>query len=78
MTAADRAIVESVAGELLAELGYELEGLGRPLPAARRAWWQASGVGRSLLRRTTERRPTIRDGVLMARAELLGRLRSAI
>ena len=71
----DRTIIESVAGELLAELDYELEGLGRPLSATRRSWWEASGATRSALTRLARRRPALREAALMARAEVEGRLR---
>jgi hypothetical protein len=36
----DRALVESVAGDLLAELGYETEGLARPLSALETLAWR--------------------------------------
>lgn len=39
MPAADRAVFESVAGELLRELGYETEGLGRPIAIHEKLFW---------------------------------------
>ena len=71
----DRTIIESVAGDLLAQLGYELEALGRPLPVTRRRWWEASGLTRSLLTRLARGRPTLREAALTARAEVKRRRR---
>ncbi len=39
MSRADVCIVESVAGNLLTALGYEVEGAARPLPPWRRGFW---------------------------------------
>jgi hypothetical protein len=40
MTARNRGLVESVCGELLRELGYEVEGLARPISSAEDLFWR--------------------------------------
>jgi hypothetical protein len=50
MTVADRTVFESVADELTAELGYPVEGLGRPLRPAEHARLRAGGAWRMGLR----------------------------
>ena len=40
MTVRSRALVESVCGELLEELGYEVEGLARPISGAEDLFWR--------------------------------------
>lgn len=45
MTRKQRALFESAAGDLLAELGYETEGLARRLPAAERFFWDLHHLG---------------------------------
>jgi len=40
MSRRDRALFETVAGDLLADLGYEVEGMTRRISAAERAWWR--------------------------------------
>jgi hypothetical protein len=40
MPASDRVIFESVAGDLLRELGYETEGLARPITAPEKIMWR--------------------------------------
>jgi hypothetical protein len=47
MTLADRTVFESVAGELAAELGYPLEGLGRALGRAERVRLRAGSARRT-------------------------------
>jgi hypothetical protein len=74
MPVSDRAAVESVAGDLLAELGYELEGLAAPIPARRAALLKAGGIVRSASRRVRGRRLSPANWILEMRA----RLRSAI
>ncbi|HVY55495.1 MAG TPA: sulfotransferase [Thermodesulfobacteriota bacterium] len=44
MPLGDRAVFESVAGDLLAELGYETEGAGRPLGVHERFIWRAQDL----------------------------------
>jgi hypothetical protein len=39
MRVGDRVIFESASGELLRELGYETEGLGRPIGMHERLFW---------------------------------------
>jgi hypothetical protein len=75
MPIADRTVVESVAGDLLDELGYELEGLARPILRASRAWWRTEDAVRSSLSRVFNRQLSLRNGALALRAELRGRLR---
>jgi Sulfotransferase family len=41
MPSKDRVLFETIAGDLLAELGYEIEGATRSVSAVERAWWQA-------------------------------------
>jgi len=41
MSSADRALFESVAGDLLEELGYEVDGKTRLIPRLERMWWNA-------------------------------------
>jgi hypothetical protein len=78
MPVSDRAVVESVAGDLLDELGYEVEGLGRPVPRLSRVRWTAGNGARIAINRVTRRELTLRNAALVWRAQLLGRLRSAI
>ena len=75
MALSDRTIIESVAGDLLAELGYALEGLGRTYPAARRGWWAASGTARAAGALASRRRHAFSEAARMARARVQGRLR---
>ena len=74
MPLAERAIVESVAGDLLGELGYEVEGLATPIPRRRAARWATAGVIRSLRDRVRGRRLSPANWIL----ELRARLRAAI
>ena len=49
MSLAGRVVFESVAGDLLATLGYEAEGLARPIPAAERLKWELHDLFRRAL-----------------------------
>jgi hypothetical protein len=73
MPVADRTLVESVAGDLLAELGYEVEGLARPIPRLSRIGWTADDRARIAINRATQREFTLRNAALVGRARLLGR-----
>jgi hypothetical protein len=69
MPAADRAVVETVAGDLMSELGYELEGPRRPISAAQRGWWQLSGKARSTRNRVRNRQLSVANWLLVLRAD---------
>ena len=75
MPRGERAIVESVAGDLLSELGYELEGLARPIPRSARLCWRALDSVRAGVSRVRGRRLSVFNWALELRAELLSRLR---
>lgn len=55
MSVDERAVFESVAGPLLAELGYEVEGLARPLRRTDEVRWTVQHHLRSLSRRANTR-----------------------
>jgi hypothetical protein len=74
MPLSDRALFESVAGDLLAELGYEVEGLAGPIPRHRRAWWTAENAVRMALGRRRLRLLSPRDYLAMRIAPLRRRL----
>lgn len=69
MPLADRALVESVAADLLAELGYELEGLARPISPGRSARYELAGSTRAALNRVRSPRWSVADLLLDLRAE---------
>jgi Sulfotransferase family len=75
MPIAERTVFESVAGGLLSELGYEVEGLARPVSRATRVRLRAEDAAGSSLKRVTHRQLSPRNAVLALRAEALGRLR---
>ncbi|OGE23125.1 MAG: hypothetical protein A3J42_01225 [Candidatus Dadabacteria bacterium RIFCSPHIGHO2_12_FULL_53_21] len=56
MSAADRAIFESVAGDLLGELGYETEGHGRPITIPEKLMWLAQDYYNFIQKRRKRRR----------------------
>jgi hypothetical protein len=68
MPAADRAVVEAAAGDLMSELGYELEGKRRPISPAHRGWWQLSGRARSARNRVRNRQLSVANWILVLRA----------
>jgi hypothetical protein len=47
----DQQIFESVAGETLAELGYEIRGVARKIPLPEKIWWWLDDRGRQAWRR---------------------------
>ncbi len=75
MSARDRAAFEEVAGDMLSELGYEIEGLEAPLGGPRRAALELSGFSRRRLRRFNRRDVSPATVALMAEARWRGRLR---
>jgi Sulfotransferase family len=77
MPLADRMLFESIAGDLLVELDYEVEGLAQAIPRRRRAWWALDNEIRSSLSRTRVRQLAVRDTVTMLHADLRGRFRPA-
>ena len=75
MVQADREMFESVAGDLLTELGYEVEGLARPMPGLRRAWLGLANQVGVALSKQRFRELSLRNSALVAHANLRGRLR---
>jgi hypothetical protein len=75
MTLADRVLFESVAGDLLTDLGYEVEGLARAIPRRRRAWWSLDNEIRVAFARARHRELSLRNSVTMLHAELRSRAR---
>jgi hypothetical protein len=75
MALPDRALFESVAGELTRELGYPVEGLARPLPRARRAWWRVDNAVRSTMDWYRFREFSLTNSIALRRADLRSRLR---
>ena len=78
MRPTDQAIVEAVAGDLMEELGYEREGTPRPIPRLSRIAWSADDAARSAIKRARRRQFSLRNAVLVGRAQLRGRLRLGI
>lgn len=76
MSIDDRALFESVAGDLLAELGYETEGLARDLPAARRAALLLEDKAKVALYKLNHRDKRVVTSLLMLEARMRARLRS--
>lgn len=78
MSLSDRILVESVAGDLLAPLGYETEGLARRISRPERWMWQAHHWMRwSLMRLNRKGNYRVLKDVLLTRwAELRGWVRS--
>jgi hypothetical protein len=52
MPVSDRAVFESVAGDVLHDLGYETEGLAHPLSSAQVLFWRAQNVVSVFIRRS--------------------------
>jgi Sulfotransferase family len=79
MSRADRVLFESVAGDLLATLGYETEGVRRPIPAVERAWWRAHHAACWTLARlnTAAAHSLLWEFLLTRWADLRGRWRQA-
>ena len=75
MSADDRVLFESVAGDLLAELGYETEGSTRPISSAERLRWKAHNYVRDFLERLNTRERWLQTGRLMLLAHLRYRWR---
>ena len=76
VTPEERHIVESVAGDLLEELGYEVSGSREPIPALTRARLRSVGVARFASRRIRQR-PLLRNPVLGPHERVRTRLRAA-
>lgn len=76
MRRTDRALFESVAGDLLEELGYEVEGLARRVPPGERFAWRLHHRARRVGFRLNNR-PWPRTFALMLEASIRERLRSA-
>lgn len=79
MTPANRVLFESVAGDLLATLGYETEGVTRHVSAVERGWWLAHHGARWILARlnTVAAHTLLRDFIVTRWADLRGRWRTA-
>jgi Sulfotransferase family len=75
MPLGERTIIESVAGDLLSELGYELEGLAQPIPRSSRVVWRARDTVRASMNRVRGHRLSVADWLLERRAVALSRLR---
>jgi hypothetical protein len=75
MRPADRSLFESVAGDVLAELGYEVEGVDRPIPGRERITWNVHHYFRGLVYRLTTGQPSPTTFLLMREAEIRQRLR---
>jgi hypothetical protein len=73
MPRADRVIFESVAGDLLAKLGYETEGIARPLGRVERFFRASDNVARWVIHkiRVDDRPPWIKSDRLVFLADLL-------
>jgi hypothetical protein len=76
MPVADRALFESVAGDLLAELGYETEGLAGPIPIPRRAVYHLHDRGRVVLHKLNHRDKRVTTHLLMLEARARARARA--
>ena len=61
MPVPDRVLFESVAGDLLSELGYETEGRVRKISALERRWWDLDHQCRWVIRRLGPAR--LREGL---------------
>ncbi len=74
MSPEQRSLFESVAAPMLSDLGYETEGLARPLTAPRRAVWWLDNLIRTVAakRKFTQFSPA--DAALLLRGELRRRL----
>jgi hypothetical protein len=73
MPAPDRAIFESVAGDLAAELGYPVEGFGRPIGPLHRAWWRFDNAVRMSLDKQRFREFSPRNSAVLLHARLRAR-----
>jgi hypothetical protein len=78
MSGGDRGTMETVAGETLSDLGYELEGLARPMSLPARAWRTAHNRRGEPRKRLTRRQFSLGNRILLGRAELTGRFRSPV
>ncbi len=69
-----------VAGDLLASLGYEIEGLARPVPRLEELRWKAHHRFRWLVHRlnTVESRAMLQTDMQMRWARIRSRFRSAL
>jgi Sulfotransferase family len=79
MSPADRVLFESVAGDLLAALGYETESVRRRVSAIERGWWSAHHAALWTLARlnTVAAHTLLRDFIVTRWADLRGRWRTA-
>jgi hypothetical protein len=79
MSLGDRQVFESVAGPLLEELGYEVEGLSRTIPPLERRAWRAQHWFRFLLTRldTAHKRQWVPSHLRIRWAIIRHRLRSS-
>jgi hypothetical protein len=75
MGSRERAIFESVAGDLLGELGYETEGVEAPIGAIRRSQWVLDNRLRTALAKRRFTQFSLADSLLLGRAELRRRSR---
>lgn len=77
MAAADRAVFESVGGELLRELGYETEGWTRKISRAEDLYWRAENIVAVFIRRSRAGRlpGAVVNGLLYGRERLLRSVR---
>lgn len=73
MGSRDRSIFETVAGELLAELGYETDGLEVPIGALRRSRWVLDDRLRTTLAKRKFTQFSLADSLVLGRAELRSR-----
>lgn len=71
----DRSIFETVAGELLGELGYETEDIAAPIGPIRRSRWTLDNRLRTALAKRRFTQFSLADSVLLARAEVRRRSR---
>ena len=55
MSSRDRVIFETLAGDLLADLGYATEGMRNPLSAPKRAYWRVHHAPHWFLARINSR-----------------------
>lgn len=76
MAVTDRALFESVAGDLLAALGYETEGLAGPISIPRRAAYHLQDRGRVVLHKLNHRDKRVMTHLLMLEARARGRARA--
>jgi hypothetical protein len=78
MAVPDRVLFESVCGDLLHELGYEVEGLARPISGVEDLFWRTQNVASVLVRRSRAGRlpGAVVNALLRARDRLARHRRS--